>query len=147
MVLEIKPTAEGIEPEVLRPGLFLSEPTRQLRHENLFAQFAQDFVNILFRVTFRDQVDRRLPSQVAQRESVAGWIGAVQPVQEGFLWLHHNGRAIQHDSPVILRSHAARRSYRWCRPRTWGMARIFPWLMTARGSGASFPKPKYVREP
>jgi len=27
MVLEIKSTAEGIEPEVLRPGLFISEPT------------------------------------------------------------------------------------------------------------------------
>ena len=29
MVLEIKPTAEGIEPEVLRPGLFISEPTQR----------------------------------------------------------------------------------------------------------------------
>jgi len=64
VVLEIKPTAEDIEPEVSRPGLFSSEPTRQLFHENLLAQFAQDFVNILFRVTFRDQVNRRLPSQV-----------------------------------------------------------------------------------
>src|ERR1035438_485790 len=27
MVLEIKPTAEGIETEVLRPGLFISKPT------------------------------------------------------------------------------------------------------------------------
>jgi len=54
MVLEIKPTAEGIEPEVSRPGLFSSEPTRQLLHENLLAHFAQDFVNILFRVTLRD---------------------------------------------------------------------------------------------
>src|ERR1035438_3931165 len=27
MVLEIKPTAEDIEPEVSRPGLFISEPT------------------------------------------------------------------------------------------------------------------------
>ena len=51
MVLEIKPTAEGIESEVLRPGLFNPEPTRQLRNENLLAQFAQDFVNILFRIT------------------------------------------------------------------------------------------------
>ena len=54
MVLEIKPMAEGIEPEVSRPGLFSSEPTRQLLHENLLAHFAQDFVNILFRVTLRD---------------------------------------------------------------------------------------------
>src|ERR1039457_3483803 len=51
MVLEIKPTAENIEPEVLRPGLFISEPTRQLRNKNLLAQFAQDFVNILSLVT------------------------------------------------------------------------------------------------
>jgi hypothetical protein len=43
MVLEIKPTAEDIEPEVSRPGLFIAEPTRQLRNENLLAQFAQDF--------------------------------------------------------------------------------------------------------
>ncbi len=64
MVLEIKPTAEDIEPEVLRPGLFLSEPTRQLRHENLLAQFFQDFADVLFRVTLRNQVDRRLPSQI-----------------------------------------------------------------------------------
>src|ERR1019366_10123801 len=147
MVLEIKPTAEDIEPEVSRPGLFSSEPTRQLRHENLLAQFLQDFADVLFRVTLRDQVDRRLPSQVTQRESVAGWIGRVQPVQEGLPRLHHDGRSIQHDSPVILRSHAARRSYRWCSPPTWGMAMIFPWFMTARGSGASFPKPKCVREP
>ena len=56
MALEIKPTAEDIETEVLRPGLFISEPTRQLRNENLPAQFAQDFVNILFRITLRDQV-------------------------------------------------------------------------------------------
>src|ERR1035438_6061540 len=62
MVLEVKPTAEDIEPEVLRPALFISEPTRQSRHENLLAQFAQDFADVLFRVTFRDQVDRRLPS-------------------------------------------------------------------------------------
>ena len=64
MVLEIKPTAEDIEPEVSRPGLLVSEPTRQLRHENLLAQFLQDFADVLFRVTLRDQVDRRLPSQV-----------------------------------------------------------------------------------
>ena len=64
MVLEIKPTAEDIEPEVSRPGLFISEPTRQLRNENLLAQFLQDFADVLLRVTFRDQVDRRLPSQV-----------------------------------------------------------------------------------
>jgi hypothetical protein len=56
MVLEIKPTAENIEPEVLRPGLFISAPTRQLRNENLLAQLAQDFVTILFRITLRDQV-------------------------------------------------------------------------------------------
>src|ERR1022692_3158003 len=68
MALEIKPTAEDIEPEVWRPGLFISEPTRQLRNENLLAQFAQDFVNILFRITLRDQVDRRLPSQVTSLE-------------------------------------------------------------------------------
>src|ERR1039457_6882630 len=46
MVLEIKPTTEDIEPEISRPSLFISEPTRQLRNENLLAQFAQDFVNI-----------------------------------------------------------------------------------------------------
>ena len=43
MVLEIKPTAEDIEPEVSRPGLFISEPTRQLHNENLLAQFLQDW--------------------------------------------------------------------------------------------------------
>jgi hypothetical protein len=37
MVLEIKRTAENIETEVLRPGLFISKPTRQLRNENLLA--------------------------------------------------------------------------------------------------------------
>jgi hypothetical protein len=65
VVLEIKPTAEDIEPEVSRPGLFSSvNQPANCSHENLLAQFAQDFVNILFRVTFRDQVNRRLPSQV-----------------------------------------------------------------------------------
>ena len=58
MVVEIKPTAEGIEPEVSRPGLFSSEPTRQLLHENLLAQFLQDFADVLLRVTLRDQVDQ-----------------------------------------------------------------------------------------
>src|ERR1019366_3507831 len=65
MVLEIKPTAEDIEPEVSRPGLFSSEPTRQLCHENLLAHFPQDFADVLLRVTLRDQVDRRLPSQAS----------------------------------------------------------------------------------
>src|ERR1022692_2828049 len=110
MVLEIKPTVEGTEPEVLRPELFISEPTRQLRNENLLAQLLQDFADVLLRVTFRDQVDRRLPSQVTYREAVAGENGRGQPVQEWLPWLHHDGRSIQHDSPVILRSHAARRS-------------------------------------
>src|SRR5664280_3580769 len=122
MVLEIKPPAEDIEPEVSRPGLFISEPTRQLRHENLLAQFLQDFADVLLRVTLRDQVDRRFPSQVTQRESVAGWIGAVQPVQKGLPWLHHDGRSIQHDSPVILRSHAAPTAVR-CRPAVCGLPR------------------------
>jgi hypothetical protein len=48
MVLETKPTAEDIEPEVSRPSRFISKPTRQLLHENLLAQFAQDFADVLF---------------------------------------------------------------------------------------------------
>ena len=48
-VRQIKPPAEGIEPEVLRPGLFISEPTRQLRNENLLAQFLQYFADVLLR--------------------------------------------------------------------------------------------------
>jgi hypothetical protein len=42
----------------LRPGLFVSEPTCQLRSENLLAQFLQDFADVLLRVTLRDQVDQ-----------------------------------------------------------------------------------------
>src|ERR1035438_5602041 len=34
------------------------------RNENLLAHFPQDFADVLFRVTLRDQVDRRLQSQV-----------------------------------------------------------------------------------
>src|ERR1039457_5229249 len=45
MMLEIKPTAEGIEPEVSRPGLFISEPTRRLRNENLLAQLTSNRAN------------------------------------------------------------------------------------------------------
>jgi hypothetical protein len=54
MVLEIKLPAEGIETEVLRPRLFISKPTRQLRNENLLAQFLQDFADVLLRVTLRN---------------------------------------------------------------------------------------------
>ncbi len=44
--------------------------------------------------------------------------------------------------------YAARRSYRWCRPPTWGMATIRPLsgLSTALGSGASFARAKCVRD-
>ena len=57
MVSELEPTTKDIETAVVRPGLFISEPARQLLHENLLAQFAQDFVNVRFRVTFWDKVE------------------------------------------------------------------------------------------
>jgi hypothetical protein len=75
MVLEIKPTAENIETSVTRPSAFLGEPTRQSLDENLLAQFPQNIADVLFRVTFRDQVDRRLLNQLMQAEIAAGWIG------------------------------------------------------------------------
>ena len=60
MVLQIKPTAEGIKTAVSRPSLFIGEPTRQLLDENFLAQIPQDLMNVFFRVTLRDQVDRRI---------------------------------------------------------------------------------------
>ena len=64
MVLEIKPTAEDIKTAVTRPSAFIREPTRQLLDENLLAQFLQDSPDVLFRVTLRDQVDRRFLRQL-----------------------------------------------------------------------------------
>jgi len=61
MVLEIKPTAEDIETAVTRPRAFIGKPTRQLLDENLLAKVPQNSADVLFRVTSRDQVDRRLP--------------------------------------------------------------------------------------
>lgn len=78
------------ETSVTRPGAFLGEPTRQLLDENLLAQFPQDIADVLFRVTFRDQVDRRLLNQLMQAEIAAGWIGGVQPVRKGLPRLHHD---------------------------------------------------------
>jgi hypothetical protein len=39
--------------------VLIREPIRQLPDKNFLAQFLQDFPDILFRVTLRDQVDRR----------------------------------------------------------------------------------------
>src|SRR5271169_1543027 len=80
MVLEIKPTAEDIKTAVRRPSAFIREPTRQLFDKNFLAQLLQHFPDILFRVTLRDQVDRRFLSQLTQAEIAAGWIGRIQPV-------------------------------------------------------------------
>jgi hypothetical protein len=48
MVLPVKPTAECIKTAVLRPSLFIGQPTSQLLDENLLAQFAQELMNVLF---------------------------------------------------------------------------------------------------
>jgi hypothetical protein len=80
MVLPVKPTAEDIKAAVLRPSRFIREPTRQLFDENLLSHFTQDFMNVLFRVTFGDEIDRRIFNHFTQGDIVAGGIGRVQPV-------------------------------------------------------------------
>ncbi len=72
MVLPVKPTAECIETAVLRPSLFIGQPTSQLLDENLLARFAQELTNILFRVPLRDQVDRRICNYF-QAGQYRGW--------------------------------------------------------------------------
>ena len=91
MVLPVKPTAEDIEAAVSRPSRFISEPTRQLFGEDFLAEFTHDFMNVLFRVTFWNQIDRRIFSHFTQNDSETGWIGRVQPVQKWLPWLHDNG--------------------------------------------------------
>ena len=99
MVLPVKPTAECIKTAVLRPGLFIGQPTCQLLGEYLLAQFVQTLMNVLLRVTLRNQVDCRIFSYLSQGNIAAGWISRVQPVQKGLPGLDHDGGAIQHKSP------------------------------------------------
>ena len=64
---------------------------------------------------------------------------------------HNDMMALQLGSeravPCPARGHAARRSYRWCRPPIWGTAITRPISgdCTSRLAGASFPSDKCVR--
>ena len=55
---EIKPTAEGIDLEVSRPGPFISEPTRQLRNENLLAHLTNGMIRRLYSASSWEQAER-----------------------------------------------------------------------------------------
>jgi hypothetical protein len=90
MVLNVKPSAERLETAISWPCRHSSEPTVQLLNKDLLAQLFQDFANIVFRVTFWDQIDRRLLPNFVPCDSDTGWIGTVQPIQKGLLRLNHH---------------------------------------------------------
>ena len=60
MILNVQPTAEHLVTAIPWPCRLISEPTVQLLNKDVLAQLFQDFVNVVFRITFLDQIDREL---------------------------------------------------------------------------------------
>ena len=93
MILNVQPTAEHLVTAIPWPCRLISEPTVQLLNKDVLAQLFQAFVNVVFRITFLDQIDRELSLNFIQGESTTGWIGTGQPIQ-GLLGLNHHCRSI-----------------------------------------------------
>jgi hypothetical protein len=99
--------------------------------------------HVVVRITFRDEVDDRFPNQFEEARSRLLGSTAWSQSRKGSLDLTTIAERFStsiHD----LRSHAARRSLRWCKPPTCAMPMISRHRMIARGSGASFANARFV---
>src|SRR3954453_10674367 len=96
METAVEPAEKRFQVSLFGPDGGYTIPAIQLVLEDLAADLGQMLEGLLFGFPLRQEVNRRLPSQVFQHQFRTRWIDSPQPLQKWQCWLDQHCASVDH---------------------------------------------------